>query len=271
MNYIKSLLIIVMLFLSNVTIAQDEGSILDKIDFNDTTMIDNDFMWTTLAEYITKAQHKNADSDKQMYNMILATDDILSRINSFAMYKAVYQYLISGFSELGANQVVDYMVRMPYLGYLELDINQYEEITNLAAAYERVKLGSKAPEIQTNTIDNIEITLSKIKANKTLVLFWSYSCPHCRDMLKDLGKMCSSHHDMAIVTVNVSGDLKDVKKLIKKSGLKNAYNICDGKGWSSPIVNDYAVDTTPSLFLLDENKTIIAKPFDIDELKKFLK
>jgi len=100
-----------------------------------------------------------------------------------------------------------------------------------------------------------------------VILFWSYSCPHCRDMISELGQLAKSNPEVAIVTVNVSGDIKKVKRLIKKSHLEKTYNICDGLGWRSPIVEDYAVDMTPSLFLLDENKIIIAKPFDFEELK----
>lgn len=263
----KSLIIIVLLFVVNLSEGQVEESALDRIDFNDTTMVDSDFMWETIAEYVTKAQNRYATGEKQTYNMILATDDILSRCTNFIMYKAVYQYLIYGFSQLGANPVVDYMMRMPYLENSGADEKQYDEMKAIAEQYERNKIGSQAHDIQSKTIKNIEFTLSEKIAENTIVLFWSYSCPHCREIIKELGKMFAKNKDLTIVTINVSGDLKQVKKLLRKSRLANAYNICDGLGWNSPIVDDYAVDMTPSLFLLDENMIIIAKPFDIEELK----
>ena len=68
----------------------------------------------------------------------------------------------------------------------------------------------------------------------------------------------------------VSKDLKKVKRLLRKAKLDSQYNICDGMGWDSPIVEDYAVDMTPSLFLLDEDKVLIAKPFDIEEVEEKL-
>ena len=68
------------------------------------------------------------------------------------------------------------------------------------------------------------------------------------------------------MTVAVSDNIKKVKRFLKKTHFEEYYNICDGKGWNSPIVEAYAVDMTPSVFLLDKNKIIIAKPFDIEEL-----
>lgn len=271
MKYFKSLIIILLLLANCKTVAQVEESVLDRIDFNDTTMINNDFMWETIAEYITTEQHKSVSYDSQMYNMILATDDVLSRsYTSYTMYKAVYQYLIYGFFEMKAYAVVDYMMTMPYLQNIDTDQSQYDEIKDIASQYERVRIGDKASDIQYYTIKKLEFTLSEIKAPNIIIFFWSYSCPHCRDMIKELGNIKTKHKDVAVVTICVSGEINQVKRLLRKSHLSDAYNICDGLGWNSPIVNDYAVEMTPSMFLLDDNMIIVAKPFDIVELNTFL-
>lgn len=267
MKHIKSLIIIVLMFACPWMKGQADDSLLDKIDFNDTTLIEGDFMWQTIAKYLTEAQNSNTNPNNQMYMMIMAADNVLNRsITSYQMYNAVYQYLISGFSELGANMVVDYLVRMPYLEYLNPTEEQRNAINAISEAYQRVKIGTQAPDIHAITINNQEFTLSDVTAKNTVLLFWSYSCPHCRDMIKALGQLSSKNKNIAVVTVCVSSDLKKVKRLIRKSGLKNQYNICDGKGWDSPIIDDYAIDMTPSLILLDENGVIISKPFDIEEV-----
>ena len=103
----------------------------------------------------------------------------------------------------------------------------------------------------------------------TIILFWSYSCPHCRDLIKELAEFADKNEHITVVTVNVSGDLKKVRRLLKKTGSKKYHNIFESEGWKSQIVEDYAVDMTPSLFLLDEDKVLIAKPFDIDEIIEF--
>ena len=201
------------------------------------------------------------------YDLILEADRQLSECKDYDTYKSVYQYLIYGFSELGANTAVDFMIRLPYFEYLDATDEQRDEIRAIAGMYERVKIGKKAPDIQAVTIDDKQFSLNDIAKKYSIVLFWSYSCPHCHDLLKELADFARENEDFAVVTVNVSGELKQVKRLLKKSGLKKYYNICDGGGWDSPIVIDYAVDMTPSMFLLDKDKIIIGKPFNTEEIE----
>ena len=271
MKLLKIFVIIVLVSVFSFSKGQTDESLLNQIDFNDTTLIAGDFMWQTIAEYITEAQNSTDDPKNQMYMMILAADNVLSRsVVSYDMYRAVYQYLISGFSKLGANMVVDYLVRMPYLEYLNPNDEQRAVISSIAEVYNRIKIGFVVPEIQSIMTNKLEFTLSEINAPNTVILFWSESCPHCCELVRKLGQLAAERNDVAVVTVCVSKDLKKVKRMLRKAKLNNQYNICDGLGWDSPIVEDYAVDITPSLFLLDENKVLIAKPFDIEEVKEKL-
>lgn len=266
---VKTLIIIVLLSAFSMTRAQINDALLEKIDFNDTTLINTDFLNSTLAEYIDSAQNQELSAESQMYNYILAADNILKNCTTYPMYKYVYQYLISGFSELGANLVVDYMVRLPHLDYLDANDEQLNEIISIAESYNRVKIGYKAPDIECVTIDDKLFNLYAVEDRFTIILFWSYSCPHCRDLIKELTEFADKNKDVTVVTVNVSGDLKKVRRLLKKTGAIKYHNIFANEGWKSQIVEDYAVDMTPSLFLLDEDKVIIAKPFDIDEIIEF--
>lgn len=270
MYRVKLLVIIILMSVFSSINGQMNDALLEEVDFNDTTLVESDFLKTTLAEYIDSAKNPELSAEKQMYNYILATDNVLKRCMSFPIYKFVYQYLIYGFSELGANLVVDYMVRLPYLEYLNADSNQIQEMNDIAEAYNRVKIGCKAPDIHSVTVDDETFDLSNIKEKYVVILFWSYSCPHCRDLISEIGRFAKNHKDFAIVTVNVSGEYKKVKRLLKKSHLSESYNLYELKGWRSEIVDNYAVDTTPSMFLLDQNKVIIAKPFDIEEIVNIL-
>ena len=260
------LLIIIILMSAFSLCGQTNDAMLEKIDFNDTTLVDTDFLKVTLAEYIDSAKNPELSAEKQMYNYILATDNVLKHCMSYPMYKFVYQYLIYGFSELGANQVVDYMVRLPYFEYLNADDEQTKEINDIAESFVRMKIGCQVPDIQSVTIENQKFDLYSIDKKYTVIVFWSYSCPHCRDLISKIGRFARENKDFAIVTVNVSGEFKKVRRLLKKAHLSECYNLFELEGWRSEVVDNYAVDTTPSMFLLDKNKIIIAKPFDIEEI-----
>ena len=206
------------------------------------------------------------DIKAQSYNMILSADSLLSECKDYESYKSVYQYLMYGFSELGANMVLDYMKSLPYFGFIDADENQKQEIQAIAESYDRVRIGADAPRINSMTIEGESFNLYNIESKYTIILFWSYSCPHCQDLIKELAIFVKGKDDFAVVTVCVSDDLKKVKRFLKKNDLGKCYNICDGQCWDSLIIDDYAVVMTPSMLLLDSDKKIILKPFDIEEI-----
>ena len=130
-------------------------------------------------------------------------------------------------------------------------------------------VGEKAPDIHAVTIDGRDFHLYDIEAKNTIMLFWSYTCPHCRELIKELGEFVKEHDDIELVTVQVVGELKDVKRIIRKNKLKKNYNICDGLRWNSPIIQDYDVNMTPWLIILDADKNIVAEPFDYEDVVVF--
>jgi len=267
---IKSLIIIAFLSVCSIVNGQTKYDLLNKIDFNDTTLIGTERLTSQIMDYIGDCQDTTKSARKQIYDVIYAVDDVLDRCCSYSMYKFVYQYLIYGFSELGTNEIVDYMMRLPHIENLELNDNEYDEILAIAELYSRVKIGAKAPDIQAVTIDKKKFCLEDVKTDYVIVLFWSARCEHCRDLIKELGTYIADKHDVTLVSVCVMGNKRIAKKYMRKAKI-NAVNIYDGFEWNSPIVNAYAVDATPSMFLLDEEKNIIAKPFSIEDIERNIK
>ena len=47
-------------------------------------------------------------------------------------------------------------------------------------------------------------------------------------------------------------------------------NVCDLKGWDGKAATDYFIYATPTMFLVDKNRKLIAMPKTIEELKKIL-
>lgn len=221
----------------------------------------------TLTFVFSVARGQTRDEIKaQSYNMILAADSLLSECKNYESYKSVYQHLMYGFSELGANMVLDYMQSLPYFEFLATDEAQQKEIKEIAELYDRVRIGANAPHINDFTIEDKDFDLYNIESKYTIIVFWSYACPHCQDLIKEISHFMKGRENVALVTVCVSDELKNVKRFLKKSHLEKYYNICDGKRWDSPIIEDYAVEMTPSMFLLDSDKKIILKPFSIEDI-----
>lgn len=127
-------------------------------------------------------------------------------------------------------------------------------------------VGKQAPDIETTDINNDSIRLSEIDNPYTLVLFWANWCPHCNQLLPELKKWYSNKNSINIEVLAFS--LDTVSADWEKNVIQNDYgwiNCSDLMGWDSKIAHDYNIYATPTMFLLDRNRIIQAKPLTFKE------
>ena len=246
------------------------ANFFNEVDFNDLSLIPTNVMTTKIIDFLSIQQLPGQNHDQQIMSIILGIDNVLCRSTvNFEMYEFVFQYLIEGFNELGYEDVVDYMTRIPYSENLECDEDQYNELLYIVEFNSRVKIGSQAKNISGQTIFDEEFDMYDIDSEYTIVYFWSYTCDHCRENIKQLKTFLEENPDFTMVAVSVKGDLKKIKSYVKKYKV-NSYFYYDGMEWNSPHVSNYAVTATPTFYVLDKNKNIIYKPFDFEELVQFV-
>ena len=246
------------------------ANFFNDVDFNDLSLIPTNVLTTKIIDFLSVQQASGQTRDQQIMSIILGADNVLYRASvNFYMYKFVFQYLIEGFNELGYEDVVGYLTRIPYLEELNCDENQYNELQNLVEYNSRVRIGSRAKNISGKTIFDDDFDMYELDSEFTIVYFWSYTCDHCRHNIKQFKTFLEENPDFSMVAVSVNGDLKKIKGYVKKCKV-NSYYYHDGLGWDSPHVNNYVVTSTPSFFILDKDKNIIYKPFDFDELVEFV-
>ena len=72
-----------------------------------------------------------------------------------------------------------------------------------------------------------------------------------------------------MIGISIDTNIDELKQAINENGILWP-NIADLNGWDGEIVTQYGIAATPSIFLLDKEKTILAKPTKKSELKKLL-
>ena len=247
------------------------ANFFNDVDFNDLSLIPTDVLTNKIFDFLSIQLTSDQNQEQQIMSLILASDNVLNRASvNFEMYKFIFRFLIESFNELKINEIVDYLTRIPNSENIECTENQYNELLSIAEFNSRARIGSIAKNISGTTIFGESFDLYSIDNDFTIVYFWSYTCDHCRENIKDLKIFLDENPDFSLVAVSVKGDLKKIKSLVKKTKL-NGYFYHDGLEWNCPFVDDYAVTGTPSFYLLDKEKKIVCKPFDFNELVDFVK
>ena len=71
------------------------------------------------------------------------------------------------------------------------------------------------------------------------------------------------------MAISIDSSRNDWINFIKTNNL-NWLNVSDLKGWDGQAAIDYCIYATPTMFLVDKQLKIIAKPMTIDDVKKIL-
>jgi thiol-disulfide isomerase/thioredoxin len=112
-----------------------------------------------------------------------------------------------------------------------------------------------------------------LKGKYTAILFWDYSCSHCKKAIEELYKVWEEYRDKGLVVVTVQSVLgRDAKgKWIDYINERQFF------GWTnawSPFSNKwrdlYDISLTPQLYLLDEKENIIGKRLAPEQIQLFI-
>ncbi len=151
-----------------------------------------------------------------------------------------------------------------------------EKILQNANKLEPILIGKKAPEIKTFKEDNTMISLSEIKAKFTVLFFFAPDCGHCQKQspfLVEFYKKTKERHwdvKVAAVCTYVGPDkMPECWKYVKEKGFDEFINTIDPY-MISRYKTLYNVETTPQIYVLDENKIIRSKNIEAKQLEEVI-
>lgn len=245
---------------------------LDNVDFNDSRLINSDVFANKSIEYLTYYRNPRMPKELLEKEFMTAVDSLLGRAKvNILVYQHITEYLIDGFRKFGFDRIIDYILENYVIkDDLCLDESIETAIETRIKQAENLKLGSVVPNIILPDLTGKTIELSAIKSEKILVLFYSSECPHCREFLPKLYEFYNMQKGSEFEVFAVS--LDENKTKWQKFVAENRYdwiNISDLKGWKSRPAKDYYIFATPTMFLIDKNRKIIAKPVGIEEVRKW--
>ena len=240
----------------------------DDVDFSDTTLVSSKAFSDKMVSYF----YSFTDGDEHRFDSLsMAGLRVLldkAKINMRA-YEYVLEFALNGYSSMGRDAVTDYLLNYPQLGEGEITMEEGMRLDSISEPYQKVRVSAKAPDFEGVTIDGKSYCLYDSQASHTIVVFWSTDCEYCHDFLTQIRKHLDLKSDFELVTFALAEDKDDVTKEVKKMRL-HGYHFYDELRWDSKAFLDYHITSTPTVFVLDENKTIVCKPYDWHELKDWL-
>ena len=144
-------------------------------------------------------------------------------------------------------------------------------------SYRAMKKGNTAPDIQFQSdvfapgyeASNIPKSLSDIKSNYIVVVFGASWCPQCPQDLSQISGLYKKWKEQGVEVVFVSLD-EDEKIFKSFAGVLPFISICDYQKWESPVMKDYHVFATPTIYLLNNKREILLRPNSVKQLDSWV-
>ena len=164
-----------------------------------------------------------------------------------------------------------------------LNEKQHEAITRRAFMVMANLIGEKAADLEfVNTADK-PTSLYNVEADYTVVVFWDPSCGHCKEEIPRIDSIYRANWQKK--NVKIYAVLSEAEKL-KGEWITyiNAHNIADWvnvyqtkesveaetKEQKPSYRQLYDVTLTPTLYLLDKEKRIVAKKLTLEQINDLL-
>ncbi len=153
-----------------------------------------------------------------------------------------------------------------------MDENGLEIISENLKFIENNLIGMPAVDFQMEQPNGEPFRLYQLQSKYTVLIFYEPNCGHCREYMAGLYRdIYLPYRDkgLDVVAIYSMNQMEEWVNYIGENGYSDWHNV-----WDEHHITRFRIvyDTrfTPSVYLLDENKTIVAKKFSLDYLHYIL-
>jgi len=254
----------------------------DGVSFSDDRLVRTPVLEPKLSKYFDNVLMQNPDT------LVMEADKI---ILASSVNKETFKYYLS--------TLTDKYVNPTYMGQDKVFVHLFEKyyVTGQADYWMNDKykkfifdrgyslmanvIGEKAANIELIDSSDKPLPLYSVKAPYTIVCFWDPTCSHCQEVVPKLDSIFESKwksRGVALYGVLVDGGKDQWLKYIREHNLKDWIHVyqtqamkdADYAANKAGFRQLYDVYQTPILYLLDNEKRIIAKKLSYSQLDDFL-
>lgn len=250
----------------------------DDVSFNDDRLLRTPFFEPKLDDYFKTMVSPEPDSIIAEVNYILL---------SARTGKEIYPYLLTKFTNkymnpeyMGQDKVFVYLFENFYAKGDTMILNPASRKTVIERAYSLManQLGQPAPVLDLTDTAGKKASLYSIEAPFTVVAFWDPNCGHCKEEIPRLDSMYKAKwkaYGVSVYSVNIyENEIPAWKKFIAEKNLSKewvqAYETKEAKtavekAGRANYRQLYDIFKTPTIYLLDKDKRIIAKQLSLSQ------
>lgn len=242
----------------------------DNIDLSDDRILRTPQFHGKLDYFFKNVVIQTPDSIIPEADKMIARVKGNTELSKYVLWYLTYSYEVSNIMGMDAVfvHVVEKYYTKPVVTWL--DSTAFYRVTAKAKSMKPLLLGKKAPPlVLVDTMGNYS-SLYNVKAKYTVIMFWDPDCGHCQ---KEVPRLAASYDSIKTLHGEVFGvmgtpEADKWKKFILKHNLK-WINVGDPE-YHNNFREVYDLKSYPQIYILNENKEIIARKIGTEQVVDFL-
>jgi thiol-disulfide isomerase/thioredoxin len=248
----------------------NKNHFFDNIDLTDERLLRTPILYARLDAYFTNVLIQSPDTiNKEI-------DKLLKKCSgNHKIFQFVAVYLFNHFREseiMGQDAVMVKLADDIYLsGKADWVTKEFKDDLRKQIDLLRPNLiGKKAENIVMDSFKGIFVSLYDVEKEFTILYFWEPDCGHCKEATPKLKTFYDKPKDysLEVFAVCTTSDKPKWTKYIEDN------NLTWINGWDPKRASHfdyyYNVQSTPTIYILDKNKKIIAKKLAVEEIGPFI-
>lgn len=238
----------------------------ENIDFSDEILQSSSLLLDKSLAYISSVVNKGFIKQKN-YNYNIDKVVAKTKITNPDFQKVFLAKMWEKFVSYNQIKSANYLAEK----YLIPLANQQND-KNLALKlnqFKNLSIGNSAPDFILDESSQKKLSALDVAENYILV-FWSSGCSHCLKELPQLHSLSDKLNSTKykVIAVGLEENYTNWSNEVKK--FPNFINAIKLQKWNNKVVKDYALTSTPTYFVLDQDKKFKFKPEGLKDLKTYL-
>jgi peroxiredoxin len=240
----------------------------DGVDFTDDRLLNTPVIANKLKRYIKELTPQHPDS------LIKVADPLIRRVMPYKQYFKFFANWIALQHENTKTKVMDGEAVYVHVikNFFTPELAFWDKPENLAGLQKHVwemeasLMGRKGPDVRAQDVNGQMKSIYEMTAPIVVIFMFSPDCEHCQKEAAEIEAIYKKWKDRGVdfYGIAVSTTDEEWKKFVQEKGFTFT-NVFDPT--NRAIYAKYFVDITPELYVLNKDRTIIAKNLHANQLE----
>jgi thiol-disulfide isomerase/thioredoxin len=242
----------------------------DPLDLRDDRLLRTPFLFQRVNYYVDRLHVQHPDTVANAIDKVLGKMDPTSEM--FKYYVVHFTNKAASSKFVGMDAVYVHMVDKYYKSGLAYwaEPDQLETMTEDVERIRPLLIGQQAPNLKMKRRDGAPVELYEVDARYTILYFWKYDCASCKKSTPHMKEFYEKWKDKDVEIFSVCTKQNELAKCWEYIDDKEIGEWLHATDRYQRFFKDYDVRSTPSIYVLDENKQIVSKRIGAQQLDDLL-